>query len=661
MAINAWKTTFIGINKPPKVLDGTATAFSPKEFWAHQNGTNDPYWIGGSNPQYYQWEVDINVNSRQHGSHLTRTPFYFDAQDVEVGDFVAGAQDGKVVQIKKVLVKTNSSVKVLVEDTLRYNTFRDPTGFGLFTAPGPVVIFQINELGHPMLDPVPGTCSTDFFSNVQSRFQYMNPLTNYILEQAGHNFEQGDAICIEGGLFELSDVDNVEHFIGTVVFPGPGPDQFILRPANGIIDFVPGLPGSVGEYIYPSIDGSGDLTTDASSARPIFMKIADAIATSSYGDGIDPNGTDGDIIEINGTQLTLLSGTGSYDLDDAVGIINSQTSAHKITALKTNAPTEVSSNTAGNGNAYGIVAGYVPIGVTINGVSVTFTTDTSGSQNYGAGIADANDFVEDINAAGITNITASLTNGNEIKLTNKVGGSITIVNVSPDGGGNNWAGAGSLSSLDLTTAANTTTFALALIRDDGGPMTLRDLNGLFLNQAGVISGQTGRFALGLNIEQGIRASATSVVADITARDALLPLVGDQAYVIDDGDGEWGMYLYDGSNWNRFNNQRAEDTDARTLTSGSLTLPIAVQDIGSISADRRVLNVAVKVITEIVGVCTLKVTVGTEEVFDIVKHGGTEEGTYVAETTYITSNYEDIQITGMSAATSGEIKVEVTYI
>ena len=54
MAINAWKTTFIGINKPPKVLDGNATAFTPKEFWAHQNGPNDPYWIGGSNPQYYQ-------------------------------------------------------------------------------------------------------------------------------------------------------------------------------------------------------------------------------------------------------------------------------------------------------------------------------------------------------------------------------------------------------------------------------------------------------------------------------------------------------------------------------------------------------------------------------------------------------------------------------
>ena len=97
-----------------------------------------------------------------------------------------------------------------------------------------------------------------------------------------------------------------------------------------------------------------------------------------------------------------------------------------------------------------------------------------------------------------------------------------------------------------------------------------------------------------------------------------------------------MYLYDGSNWNRFNNQRAEETDARTISSGTLTLPIAVQNIGSISAGRRVLNVAVKVTTEIVGICILKVLVGTEEVFDIEKHGGFEEGTYIAETTYITS-------------------------
>lgn len=661
MAINAWKTSFIGINKPPKVLDGTATGFIPKEYWAYQNGANDPYWIGGTNPQYYQWQVTINVNSRQHGSHLTRTPFYFDAQDIEVGDFVAGSQDGKVVQIKSVISKSNSAVTVLVEDTLRYNTFRDPTGFGLFTCPGPVVIFQINELGFPMLDPVPGTASTDFFSNVQSRFQYMNPLTNYILEQSGHNFEQGDAICIEGGIFELSDSQNVDKFIGTVVYPGPGPDQFILRPANGIIDFVPGLPGSVGDYIYPSINGTGDLTTDPASARPIFMKIADAISTSTYGDGIDPSGNDGDIIEINKKQITLQSGLGTYDINDAVTAINAETATHKITAITTNAQTEVVSNTAGNGNAYGIVAGYVPIEITINGVTVNFTTDTSGSQNYGPGIADASDFVTDINGSGIPNIVASLNNGNEIKIANTIGGAITIVNVVNDGGGNPWAGSNSLSSVDLSTAANTTTFALALLRDDGGPMSLRDLNGLFLNTAGVVSGQTGRYALGLNIEQGIRASATNVVADLTARNALLPLVGDQAYVIDNGNSEWAMYLYDGTTWNRFNNQRSEESDARTMSSGTLTYPAIDQNIGSISANRRVLNVAVKVLTVIEGSHSLQVAVGSEVVFNISTNGGRGIGTYVAETTYLTTGYEDVVITGMNSATAGEIIVEVTYI
>jgi len=67
------------------------------------------------------------------------------------------------------------------------------------------------------------------------------------------------------GDFVLSDSDNVTKFIGTVLFPGPGPDQFILKPANGIIDFVPSLPGDVGDYIYPTVDGSGDLTIDDQS------------------------------------------------------------------------------------------------------------------------------------------------------------------------------------------------------------------------------------------------------------------------------------------------------------------------------------------------------------------------------------------------------------
>ena len=596
MTINAWKTNFIGLNKPAKVLSGTADSVLSLSSWPYANSSDDPYWSGGANPQYYRWQVSFTVAERTHGSNLTRTPFRFDAQDIEVGDFVAGASDGKVLQIMSVISKTNSEVVAIVEDRLRYNTFRDPSGLGIFNAPGPVIFFQINELGFPMLDPIPGDAAADFFTNVMSRFQYMNPLTNYLLEQTNHNFEQGDAICIEAGSFALSNEININRFIGTVVFPGPGPDQFILRPANGIIDFVPGLPGAVGDYIYPSLNGTGDLTTNDNSRRPIYMKIADAVTTSTTGSGIDPTGTDGDIVEINRIQVTLYSGSGTYTVEDAVTLINAQTTEHKVTAVEVGAATEVFSDVAGLGSAYGIIAGYTPFSASINGVTVNFTTTTSGSAAYGdPTVADANDMVFDINAAKIADIVASVVN-NEIKIRNNAGGAITIVNITADANSNNFAGASSLTSLPENTSANTTTSALRLMRLDGGPLTIRDFAGSFLDTAGVLSGQNGRYALGLNIEQGIRSGGTAVVANIIARDALNALVGDHCYVIDDGNGDWATFTYNGTQWTKVGGERSVATDARTLvTSYNLaTKPSGVIELGTISTGRKIINIGVEV-------------------------------------------------------------------
>ena len=64
------------------------------------------------------------------------------------------------------------------------------------------------------------------------------------------------------GEFEVAGQDNMDRLVGTVTHPGPGPNNFLLRPANGVIDFVPGLPGSAGDFIYPAIDGTGELTTE---------------------------------------------------------------------------------------------------------------------------------------------------------------------------------------------------------------------------------------------------------------------------------------------------------------------------------------------------------------------------------------------------------------
>ena len=668
MTINAWKTSFAGINKPAKVLAGTADSFTPVGLWPYANGADDPYWSGGANPQYYRWEVTFSVDEKNHGSHLTRTPFKFDAQDIEVGDFVAGAQDGKVCQIMSITAKSNTSVTAIVEDRLRYNTFRDPTGFGLFSTPGPVIFFQINELGYPMLDPVPGEASADFFSNVLSRFQYLNPLTNYILEKTNNGFEAGDAICIEEGEFVLSDADNVTKFVGTVLHPGPGPHQFILKPANGIIDFVPGLPGNVGDYIYPSTDGSGDLTTSDASRRPIFLKVADAVPCVTTGTGIDPQGNDGDIIELNRVQITLASGSGTYNVDTAVGLINAGTNDHKITASKVGAATEVYSDQAGQGSAYGIVAGFTPFSAEINGVTINFTTTTSGSAAYGdPTVADANDMVADINAAGITDVVAYVFEGSLIKLRHNAGGAINITNLTPDSNGNNFAGANSVSSLPASTPANTTTFALRLTREDGGPLTIRDFQGTFLSDCGVMSGQNGRYALGLYIEQGLRSSNTTVVANIAARNALYPLVGDQAYVINDDNGEWALYLFDGSNWKRFTNERSESTDAKTLVreidiSTIASTGYTIFTLGNISTGRNIKDIKVLVTAPCPTGTTIEVMqdgVALTETNDFVL---TQVGQYTVDSAYRTNGYTEVAAkVNLNNLGTGQLTVILTYV
>jgi hypothetical protein len=669
MSINAWKTSFIGLNKPAKVLSGTADSVTPVSLWPYANSNDDPYWSGGLNPQFYRWQVTFTVNDRTHGSNLTRTPFKFDAQDIEVGDFVAGASDGKVLQIMSIVSKTNSEVVAVIEDRLRYNTFRDPAGFGLFTTPGPVIFFQINELGFPMLDPIPGDAASDFFTNVMSRFQYMNPLTNYLLEQPAHGFEQGDAICIESGSFSLSNSNNISRFLGTVVYPGPGPDQFILRPANGIIDFVPGLPGAVGDYLYPSLDGSGDLTTNDNSRRPIYMKIADAISTSTTGTGIDPIGTNGDVVEINRIPVTLYSTSSSdstYGVEEAVALINAETPNHKVTAVKVGAATEVFSDIAGLGSAYGIIAGYTPFSASINGVTVNFTTTTSGSAAYGdPAVADQNDMVTDINAATIPDIVASVVNGSDIKLRHNAGGAITIVNITADVNSNNFAGASSVSSLPLSTAANTTTSALRLVRSDGGPLTIRDFVGQFLDTAGVLSGQNGRYSLGLNIEQGIRSSGAAVVADITARDALNSLVGDQCYVIDAGNGEWATFIYDGSQWTKVGGERSVAADARTLVLDvDLSTTSGTQSIGFISSDRTVISVRVLVTTP--APADAEVTVGTSSNNSAFAQSRdsilSEIGQYTTNPDYRTTAYTEVvaEITNPTLG-AGQFTVILTYV
>lgn len=662
MTINSWKTGFIGFNKPPRVITGYAQSSVNLEYWPYQLGDDDPYWSGGTNPIPYRYRVTFRFSDQTHGSNLTRTPYSFNAQDIEVGDFVAGADDGKVLQVMSVISKTDYELVAIIEDRLRYNVYK--TGTSCFSVPGNVVFFQINNLGLPMLDPLPALVSPAFYANVTSRFQYVNPLTNYILEKENHGFVKGDTISIESGEFVKSSTNNITRFMGTVVESGPGPNQFILRPATGIIDFIPSLPGDVGDYVYP--DGSGGLTLDDSSKRPLYMKIADSEPSYTIGSGINPTGTDGNIVEINKVQVTLSSGTGTFNLDQAIADINVLTPTHGVVADKVN--TASSAVTADSNLIYGVIAGYTPFSASINGVTINFTTTTNGSVMFGSSnVANVNDIVTDINQANIPNILADINNDGKLVLTNEIGGAITIVNISNDTNGRAFAGNNSITGLTLTTPANTTNYALRLTRDDGGPMTLKDATGLFFYNAGIISGQNGHYALGLQIDQGIRSSVTTVVPTLAARNSLQALVGDQSYVLDDGNGEWALFVWDGSNWISVATERSNANDARTVVTtfdlNSLGTGTTEHSLGYATAGRTVTEVAVLVTAPCPADSTI--TVGTSSTTDILFAAQDarlyETGMYSTDPEYQTGSYEELvaELTLPTVGT-GQVTVIINY-
>jgi hypothetical protein len=169
----------------------------------------------------------------------------------------------------------------------------------------------------------------------------------------------------------------------------------------------------------------------------------------------------------------------------------------------------------------------------------------------------------------------------------------------------------------------------------------------------------------LNIEQGIRSSGAAVVANIIARDALNSLVGDQCYVIDDGNGEWATFTYDGSVWTKVGGQRSVATDARTLVLDvNLSTTTGTQSLGYISAGRTVIGVRVLVTT--LGPIDAEVSVGivsdTSEFFESRDAILSQIGQYATNPDYRTTAYTEVvaEITNPTPG-AGQFTVILTYV
>ena len=669
----SYKTSHIELNVPNKVLGVNVTNLAGKTLWAHANGSADRWYSGGSSPKFYQWEITMTVTAQTHGSHLTRKDREFNGLDVAVGDWIAGASDGKCLKITSVSAKTSTSVTCVVEDVARYNTFKSNTGNGIFGT-GSCVIFTLNESGHPMLDPLPsGIVSSDFYANVNSRYQYLNPQLNYLLEKTAHGFSIGDVIAISGnGNFVKANASLVSKSFGVVVENGPGPNAFMIAPNNRIIDFVPAIPGNAGDFVYADTDG--DLTT-SDTGKIMFLKIADAVPTSTTGATTNPTVTDGTAVVFNGVSHTFNGSGSSSTTAEIVSQINGL-SGTSITASTTPAPTVI--NSSSSGTAYGLVGGYTNFSAIINAGSgnttVNFTTNTAGQAAYSQNVAIPEDMATDINAANIPNLTATFTSS-VLTLTESKGNAVNIYNNTNDANGNPYVGSGNVSGLIASTSASTGV-KLKLDRADGGPIDIFDSTGNFENSTSVFSVHNGMFPLAMNVEQGIRSASVQVVNNISARNSLTPTTGDQAYVIDNGVGEWALYLYDGSAWTKVSDQDSANTDAQTLTL-NVTAPISGfgnsqnYDLGNVSPGGKIQSVSVDIHAPFTGGSQdTTVEVGTTSDNDLL-HSINENdpgttGAYISNPEYLwpSSNSAEFETNlriNHYGASAGNVTVKVTYI
>lgn len=676
MALINYKSSQIKLNIPNKVLPVSVSSISGESYWDHANGAGDLWYSGAGTKKYYQWSITFTVTPQTHGSHLTRDDFTFNGLDIVVGDWIAGATSGQCLKIVSIESKTANEVTCIAEDWLRYNTFKSATGNGVFNT-GSAVVFSLNENGLPMLDPLPGTVSTDFYATVMSRFQYLNPLLNYVLEQDNHGFSKGDVIAVTANGFVVANTVTMDKMIGTVIETGPGPNFFMISPNNRIIDFEPSIPGSQGDYIY--LDTDGDLTASDTTGKIVFLKIQDAIATEIEGTVNNPEVPDAHQIALNGVTVTFAGTAGANaNLNQIVSTINSDTSNHYVTA--SSVPTAISMSSDPANTIYGLVGGFVPFSAYINSGSgntlVTFTTDTAGSVAFGLPVGISADMAVDINAANIANLTATATE-TALTLTELNGNSITITNATADVNNFNFVGIDNVSGLPASVSS-TGARKLVLSRADGGEILIYEGTEFFRIGTGVASGHNGMYPLAMNIERGLRSAGTTVVANITARDALSPQTGDQAYVLNKGDGEWGLYVYNGSSWVQVANSDSATTDAKTLTT-TFTMPAGgfgnstTNTLGNISPGRKIVEVSIAVNTVFSGYTgnikpNIEVGIASNAALFVAstRNDITEATTFLIGPDYLypSSSAQDLQLRvrcNHYQSTSGNVTVKLTYV
>lgn len=220
---------------------------------------------------------------------------YYDAYNVEVGDWLANDATGYTWRVTSLIQVTDSSggetntngsnFYGIMTDVDGFNAGIDPTG--LFNgAPAysdtNCILFTVDEDGFPIFTPSDTfNLSSNFSGNVIGRFRALNTYNQYVniyQTDASGTFTVGDPVYItNSGLFApsygLGDVEAVTATIGVVTSVGvPSGNYFTFNPFG---DYKPnlglGFTGPAGTIYYIDPTGVNQYTTVKPANYPVPM------------------------------------------------------------------------------------------------------------------------------------------------------------------------------------------------------------------------------------------------------------------------------------------------------------------------------------------------------------------------------------------------------
>lgn len=485
----------------------------------------------GLQNEYLTYDIAIkNIFQQVHSDASTREPLLYNGLDIKAGMYISDTAGESILKITEISAKGAGFLECKVEDidmmSFRLNSVNSMANEAA------IVIFGLNPEGEPTFAGSP--FSTQALQKVLSRFSLNERDDRVKFEHAiSPGLDEGDIVAVDtnGGLVKFGSAGASDTKLGVVVDIYRGGRDVFVKPFNDIIREYPNpeaLTGQPGSVYYTDPNNAGGITT-TEGGKASFMHLNTALPTTvNITSSFDPGA--GDLITVNGVEV--FNGPAGDSVADVAAfrdLLNSLSAQTNVTAAITQAPGVL--NAEGNTMAY---PGTIPGQDMVIFTNIQGSAPTSG--NFAAcSISDGNNtatvtfdnpdstidygviyeylsptaikaaFDNAITTGGL-DITCELYvstdhAGQAISLTTTgTATGITLANVSADEFGLNIVGSGSTTG--LSTSATLGASTLTLTRASGGDIEIdgTPLDGGYINQAGVVSSNSGRTPYLLLIE-----------------------------------------------------------------------------------------------------------------------------------------------------------------